>query len=91
MTRLHGPIYRSDSFVSMLRYCANLKAIRYESMRFNRIVANKSHRVIVAIGDKKCSVNATCVCFGKSIINLILKILNTEIVACMQPLFLNCI
>ena len=32
----------------MLRYCANLKAIRYESTSFNRIVADKSHRVIAA-------------------------------------------
>ena len=32
----------------MLRYCANLKAIRYESTSLNRIVADKSHRVIVA-------------------------------------------
>ena len=37
-----------DSFVSMLHYCANLKAIKYESMSLNRIVADKSHRVIVA-------------------------------------------
>ena len=37
-----------DSFVLMLRYCANLKAIRYESTSLNRIVADKSHRVIVA-------------------------------------------
>ena len=43
---LHGAIYRPDSFVLMLRYCANLKAIRYESASFNRIVADKSHRVI---------------------------------------------
>ena len=43
-----GPIYRPDSFVLMLRYCANLKAIRYESVSLNRIVADKSHRVIVA-------------------------------------------
>ena len=28
--QLHGAIYRPDSFVLMLRYCANLKAIRYE-------------------------------------------------------------
>ena len=34
----------------MLRYCANLKAIRYESS-FNRIVADKSHHVIVAEDD----------------------------------------
>ena len=32
----------------MLRYGANLKAIRYESTSLNRIVADKSHRVIVA-------------------------------------------
>ena len=33
----------------MLRYCANLKAIRYEPTSFNRIVADKSHRVIAAL------------------------------------------
>ena len=47
--QLHGAIYRPDSFVSMLRYCANLKTIRYESTSLNRIVADKSHRVIVAL------------------------------------------
>ena len=47
--QLHGAIYRPDSFVLMLRYCANLKAIRYESTGLNRIVADKSHRVIVAL------------------------------------------
>ena len=46
--QLHSAIYRPDSFVLMLRYCANLKAIRYESTNLNRIVADKSHRVIVA-------------------------------------------
>ena len=46
--QLHGAIYRPDSFVMMLRYYANLKAIRYESTSLNRIVADKSHRVIVA-------------------------------------------
>ena len=46
--QLHGAIYRPDSFVLMLRYCANLKAIRYESMSLKGIVADKSHRVIVA-------------------------------------------
>ena len=46
--QLHGAIYRPDSFVLMLRYCANLKAIRYESTCLNRIVADKSHRVIAA-------------------------------------------
>ena len=47
--QLHGATYRPDSFVLMLRYCANLKAIRYESTSLNRIVADKSHRVIVAL------------------------------------------
>ena len=46
--QLHGAIYRPDSFVLMPRYCVNLKAIRYESTSLNRIVADKSHRVIVA-------------------------------------------
>ena len=46
--QLHSAIYRPYSFVLMLRYCANLKAIRYESTTLNRIVADKSHRVIVA-------------------------------------------
>ena len=46
--QLHGAIYRPDSFVLMLRYCVNLKAIRYESTNLNRIVADKPHRVIVA-------------------------------------------
>ena len=48
--QLHGAIYRPDSFVLMLRYCANLKAIRYESTSLKGIVADKSHRVIVALG-----------------------------------------
>ena len=47
--QLHGAIYRPDSFVLMLRYCSNLKAIRYESTSLNRIVADKSHIVIVAL------------------------------------------
>ena len=46
--QLHGAIHRPDFFALMLRYCANLKAIRYESMSLNRMVADKSHRVIVA-------------------------------------------
>ena len=50
----HGAIYRPDSFVLVLRYCANLKAIRYESTSLNRIVADKSHRVIVALHDAVC-------------------------------------
>ena len=39
----------------MLRYCTNLKAIRYESTTLNGIVANKSHRVIVALQDCRSS------------------------------------
>ena len=46
--RLHGAIYRPDSFVLMLRYCATLKVIRYKSTNLNRIIADESHRVIVA-------------------------------------------
>ena len=45
---LHDAIYRHDSFVLMLPYCAPLKAIKYKSTSFNRIVANKLHRVIAA-------------------------------------------
>ena len=37
-----------DSFVLMLCYSANLKAIRYEPTSLNGIVADKPHRVIVA-------------------------------------------
>ena len=39
----------------MLRYCANLKAIRYESTNLNRIVADKSHREIVALHNNVAS------------------------------------
>ena len=46
--QLHRAIYRPDSFVLMLCYCANLKAIRYESTSLNRIAADQSHHVIVA-------------------------------------------
>ena len=46
--QLHGVIYHPDSFVLMLRYCANLKAIRYESTSLNRTAADKSQHVIVA-------------------------------------------
>ena len=44
MLQLHGAIYRRDSFVLILYYRANLKAIRYESTSLNKIVTNKSHR-----------------------------------------------
>ena len=40
---LHDAIHRSDSFVLMLRHCANLKAMRYKSKSFNRIVADNLH------------------------------------------------
>ena len=47
--QLHSTIYRPDSFVLMLHHCVNLKVIRYESTSLNRIAADKSHRVIVAL------------------------------------------
>ena len=47
--QLRGAIYRPDSFASAQGYCANLKAIRYESTSLNRTVADKSHCVIVAL------------------------------------------
>ena len=31
--QLHGAIYCPDSFLLMLRYCVNLKAVRYKSKR----------------------------------------------------------
>ena len=37
-----------DSFVLMLRYCANLKVVRYKSASFNRIVADKLDCAIAA-------------------------------------------
>ena len=52
--RLHGAIYRPDSFILTLRFCANLKAINYESTSLNRILADKSHRVIVAYRTNHC-------------------------------------
>ena len=47
ITQYSIAIYLPDSFVLMLSYCANLKAIRYESASFNRIVADKSHSISV--------------------------------------------
>ena len=46
--QLHDAIYHPDSFILMLCYCANLKVIRYKSMSFNTILANKLHRVVAA-------------------------------------------
>ena len=41
----------------MLRNCANLKAIRYESTSLSRVVADKSHRVIVALATRYSLLN----------------------------------
>ena len=57
--QLHSAIYRPDSFVLMLRYCANLKGVRYESTNLNRIVADKSHRVFVASFLSKSDLHGT--------------------------------
>ena len=46
--KLHDAIHCHDSFVLMLCYCENLKAIRYKSMSFSRLVADKLHGVIAA-------------------------------------------
>ena len=46
--QLPDAIQCPDSFELMLRYCANLKAIRYKSTSFNRIVADKLHHLIAA-------------------------------------------
>ena len=43
----------------MLRYCGNLKEIRYESTSFKRITADKSHRVIVAENDRQIQMSST--------------------------------
>ena len=41
-------LYHPDSFVLILHYCMNLKAIRHKSTSFNRIVGDKLHHVIAA-------------------------------------------
>ena len=46
--QLHDAIHCHHSFVLMLHYCANLKAIRYKSTSFNRLVVEKLHGVIPA-------------------------------------------
>ena len=46
--QLHGAIYCPDPFVLIPCYCANLREIRCESTSLNRIIADKSHCVIVA-------------------------------------------
>ena len=50
--QLHDTIYRPNFFVLMLRYFMNLKAIRYKSTSFNKIVADKLHSIIAASGFK---------------------------------------
>ena len=47
-TYLHTYLYIYISTI-IDSYCSSLKAIRYESMSLNRIAADKSHRVIVAL------------------------------------------
>ena len=47
--RLCSAVYRLNSFVLMIRYFGNFKVIRYASTSLNRIVADKLHRVIVAL------------------------------------------
>ena len=46
--QLHDAIYCPNFFVLMLRYSMNLKVIRYKSMSFNKIAADKLHSVIAA-------------------------------------------
>ena len=48
----------------MLRYCVNLKATRYESMCLNRIVADKSHSVIVVSHKFQISVSSLALYTG---------------------------
>ena len=60
--QLHGAIYRPDSFVLTLHRCVNLKAIRYESTNLNRIAADKSHHVIVALEHLKQDNSLTIIC-----------------------------
>ena len=43
-----GYNYTVRFIAPILRYCANVKVIRYESTSLKRIEADKSHRVIVA-------------------------------------------
>ena len=57
--RLHGAIYRPNSFILMLRYFAYLKAVRYESMSLNKIVADKSHRVALVMSFEEVRLNSS--------------------------------
>ena len=44
---LHNAICLIGSLVFTSGHCVNFKAMRYESTSFNRIVGNKSHRVVL--------------------------------------------
>ena len=80
-TITHGAIYRPDSFVMMLRYCANLKAIRYESTSLNRIVADKSHRQIRYHTQRSCGLTVSLIIqhFEKNIHSMYQLIANVTI------------
>ena len=69
--QLHSAIYRPNSFVMKLRYCENLKAIRCESTSLNRIVADKSHLVIVALLVTRCN----------SLTTILFKIVHSYLIA----------
>ena len=43
-----GHCFRSGSLLTNYTHAAPLKVIKYKSMSFNRIIANKLHRVIAA-------------------------------------------
>ena len=47
--KLGLPICLTDSFVFTLGHCQKLKAMRYESASLNRILADKSHRITLAL------------------------------------------
>ena len=44
--------YTPNQCLACGRYCANVEAIRYESRNLNRIVADRSHSVIVFLVDQ---------------------------------------
>ena len=54
----------------MQPYCENLKAIRYESTSLNKILADKSHRVIVAFSGFD---ESTCIPFVNIEVNSLRK------------------
>ena len=62
--KLHGAIYRLDSFVLMLRYCANLKVIRYESTSLNKIVPDKSLKATIT----RCDLSLRFFCIDATLL-----------------------